>query len=103
MSGTLGEFGFFFGGIDPSEYAVVVATNGAAPNGRVYITKGGERVDQIAQEVYGFQVGAVESLLIANPGLADRGYELVEGISIFLPELTSSAPSRTPREVALWG
>lgn len=103
MSGVLGEFGFYYGGIDPAEFGVEVTPSGSQPLGRVYVTIGGERVDQVAQMAYGRQNGAVEALLIVNPGLADKGYNLVAGVAIFLPELTVARAQATSREVALWG
>ena len=68
----------------------------------MYITLGGERVDQVAHLAYGFQVGAVEALLIWNHGLGDLPVELPAGLAIELPELVAPT-TRTTREVQLWG
>lgn len=93
---TLGLFGVF----SSSVFGSVVATAaGAPPVGRAYVTVGGERLDQVAQAAYGFQVGAVEALLVANPGIADLGFELPPCLAVLLPELEQPA---TSNEVALF-
>lgn len=67
-----------------------------------YRTKQGDMVDAIAARFYGTEHrGTTEAILAANPGLADRGEKLPEGVTIQLPAL---APAR-PREIAtvdLW-
>lgn len=85
-------FAFYFPG--PFGGDVVATAAGDVPVGRVYVTVGGERLDQVAQAAYGFQLGAVEALLIANPGIADLGIELPASIAILLPELTQTSASR---------
>jgi phage tail protein X len=73
---------------------------GSLPEGRYYVTQGGERLDQVAWTVYGRQAGVVEALLVANPGLADLGFTLPEGIAIELPDLDVKRGSA--QEVSLW-
>lgn len=80
------------------------------PEGPYYMTQGDERLDQVAQYVYGFQLGAVEALLIANPGLAtvcSGSLDLIlpAGIAIMTPALAQIAPTQiaSSREVSLWG
>ena len=77
--------------------------NGDVPTGSYYLTVGGERLDQIAYEVYGIQSGAVEALLIVNPRLADQPYLLPANLAILLPTLTAKAATAKTREVLLWG
>lgn len=108
MSETLGGFGDFFplyfGAVPlPSEEFRARTASGNLPVGRAYITFGGERLDQVAQTVYGAQQGVVEALLVANPGLADQGFELPANLAIELPELVLTTPTNKSREVALWG
>lgn len=82
----------FFAGPFPDLFGGALRTAaGAVPVGRVFVTVGSERLDQVAQEAYGFQLGAVEALLIANPGLADLGLELPAGLAVLLPELALPA------------
>lgn len=81
--------------------------SGEVPTGRHYITYGDERLDQVAQDVYGIQAGAVEALLVYNPGLAElaSGPTLVlpAGLAILLPGLAvGEGDTRNPREVSLW-
>ena len=73
---------------------------GNVSRGRAYVTVGGERLDQIAWSAYGRQEGAVEALLVANPGLADLGFTLPQGVAIELPEL--DVKQGTAQEVLLW-
>jgi phage tail protein X len=73
---------------------------GNLPKGRFYVTHTGDRLDQIAQAVYGRQVGVVEALLLANPGLARFDVWLPEGIAIEVPKLDLTSDSA--QEVSLW-
>ncbi len=73
---------------------------GNLPKGRFYVTREGDRLDQIAQAIYGRQVGVVEALLVANPGLARYDVRLAEGLAIELPELDPTSDSA--QEVSLW-
>lgn len=67
---------------------------------QTYITKDGDTADYIAWKYYGNQdAGTVETLLIANKGLADRGPVLPAGLVINLPEIKTPA---TTQGVKLW-
>ncbi|KIC14070.1 tail protein X [Leisingera sp. ANG-Vp] len=65
-----------------------------------YRSKQGDTVDEIVWRYYGNRVaGALETVLEANPGLADHGPFLPVGTRIRLPEI------ETPKEVetvSLW-
>ena len=74
--------------------------SGSVATGRFYVAVGGERLDQVAWTVYGRQLGVVEALLVANPGLAELGFVLPEGVAIELPEL--DVTQNTAQEVSLW-
>ena len=65
-----------------------------------YLTSDGDVLDAVCQAHYGRQSGAVEAVLEANPGLADRGPLLSAGLVIELPELP--AESRESDAVRLW-
>lgn len=94
----IGTFPFFFG----SPFTFVPRTaSGGLPVGRAYICQGGERLDQVAWAAYGIQAGAVEALLVANPGLADMPYELPAYLAIELPDLLLQNKNKS-REVPLW-
>jgi phage tail protein X len=65
-----------------------------------YRTREGDTADLIAWRVYGRQDdGVVEALIDANPGLADYGPVLPEGLAVELPEI-STAP--VTASVRLW-
>lgn len=65
-----------------------------------YTTREGDSVDYVAWKFYGATTNqVVETVLEANPGLADRGPILPAGVSITLPEIT--APARS-LGVKLW-
>lgn len=67
---------------------------------QTYITKDGDTADYIAWKYYGNQdAGTVETLLVANKGLADRGPVLPAGLVINLPEITTPA---TTQGIKLW-
>ena len=59
----------------------------------------GDTVDRICQRVYGRTAGVTEQVLIANPGLADRGPILPMGTLITLPE---QAPQAESPMLQLW-
>ena len=65
-----------------------------------YLTSEGDMLDAVCQAHYGRHAGAVEAVLEANPGLADRGPQLPAGVVIQLPDL--SAESRDSGTVRLW-
>lgn len=59
-----------------------------------YITRNGESVDYIAAKYYGSTSNlVVETVLAANPGLADYGPLLPSNIEITLPDLPKPAQS----------
>lgn len=65
-----------------------------------YVTREGDTADLIAWRVYGtHDNGALERLLDANPGLADRGPVLPAGVLVELPEFQ---PAATAGGVRLW-
>lgn len=59
----------------------------------------GDTVDRICQRVYGRTAGVTEQVLIANPGLADRGPILPMGTLITLPD---QAPQAESPMLQLW-
>ncbi len=65
-----------------------------------YRTSDGDELDWICWRHYGRTAGAVEAVLEANPGLADRGPVLPAGIEIELPDLPEPERQTLPR---LWG
>jgi phage tail protein X len=65
-----------------------------------YTTKDGDTVDYVVFQYYGHtDKKAVEQVLEANPGLADRGPLLPYGVQITLPALVQAADTKGPR---LW-
>jgi len=64
-----------------------------------YRTRDGDMLDWICWKHYGYQSGAVEAVLAANPGLADLGPKLSAGVVLILPDL--DATEETP-VVRLW-
>jgi phage tail protein X len=64
-----------------------------------YRSKDGDMVDAICWRYYGRTAGAVEAVLDANPGLADRGPVLDAGVVIELPDLPEPEPDQG---VSLW-
>lgn len=57
-----------------------------------------DRLDWLAQEIYGYTAGAVEALLDANRGLASHNVWLPPDLEILVPEL----PPQKPQRVRLW-
>jgi phage tail protein X len=71
-------------------------------NPATYTTRQGDMVDAIAKARYGSELGGTtEAILIANPGLADRGPVLPENVAIVLPEIAPPTPRRIA-SVDLW-
>ena len=64
-----------------------------------YRTKENDMLDWICWKHYGFQSGAVEIVLAANPELAEWGSFLPAGLLINLPEIQKSAKKPT---IKLW-
>ncbi|MFP3016475.1 MAG: tail protein X [Wolbachia sp.] len=52
-----------------------------------YYTKENEMLDLICWKHYGYSSGAVEEVLLENPGLAEHGSFLPTGLRIKLPKI----------------
>lgn len=52
-----------------------------------YYTKENEMLDLICWKHYGYSSGAVEEVLLENPGLAEHGSFLPAGLRIKLPKI----------------
>lgn len=59
-----------------------------------------DTVDALCYRHYGRTAGVVESVLLANPRLADHGPILPTGLLVTLPDLQTPAPTRAM--VNLW-
>lgn len=66
-----------------------------------YKTSQGDTLDFVCWKHYGQQSGAVEAVLLANPGLSDLGPVLPVNTEITLPELAKPASELQP--IRLWG
>lgn len=66
---------------------------------KTIVTVAGDMLDLIAFRHYGYSSGAVEAMLEANYGLADKPPVLPAGIVVVLPDI-APAPARQP--VRLW-
>lgn len=66
----------------------------------LYKTSQGDTLDYICWKHYGQQSGAVEVVLLANPGLADLGPVLPLNTEITLPVLAQ--PAREAKPIRLW-
>lgn len=66
---------------------------------QTYRTADGDMLDDLCWRYYGQQAGAVERVMAANPGLAERGPVYPAGTLITLPDLP---PPQTRRPVRLW-
>jgi phage tail protein X len=60
----------------------------------------GDTVDALCWRHYGRTAGVTEAVLEANPGLADHGPNLPQGLAVQMPEAQASAPQR--QMVKLW-
>lgn len=69
----------------------------------IYVTSDGDVLDAVIVAHYGQRADALgkvlQSVLAANPGLAERGAVLPAGVSISLPELPAVPSTPTVR---LW-
>lgn len=63
-------------------------------------TQQNDTVDALCWRHYGRTAGVSESVLIANPRLADHGPVLPAGLLVTMPELQNTAPQR--QMVNLW-
>lgn len=60
----------------------------------------GDTLDAICWRHYGSTAGVVETVLDANPGLADLGPVLPHGTTVQLPDITTQ--QQTSSTVQLW-
>ncbi|PDO83307.1 tail protein X [Kosakonia pseudosacchari] len=63
-------------------------------------TQQGDTLDLLCQRYYGRTASVVETVLAANPGLADLGVILPYGTPVNLPEVQTQTIKET---VNLWG
>lgn len=63
-------------------------------------TQQNDSVDALCWRHYGRTAGVTEAVLAANPGLADHGPVLPQGLVVNMPEAQASAPQR--QMVNLW-
>ncbi|WP_313057891.1 tail protein X [Pseudomonas rhodesiae] len=63
-------------------------------------TNQNDTVDALCWRFYGRTAGVTEAVLEANPGLADHGPILPQGLVVNMPEAQTSAPQR--QMVNLW-
>ena len=66
-----------------------------------YLSSQGDTLDYVCWRFYSQQSGAVEAVLLANPGLADLGPVLPINTRITLPDLAKPATELQP--IRLWG
>jgi phage tail protein X len=59
-----------------------------------------DTVDALCWRFYGRTAGVTEAVLEANPGLADHGPILPQGLVVNMPEAQTTAPQR--QMVQLW-
>jgi phage tail protein X len=59
----------------------------------------GDTLDALCARHYGRTEGVVESVLLANPGLADLGEEVPHGTAVELPDVE---PSPVTETLNLW-
>jgi len=66
----------------------------------IYLTKNGDTVDEITWKQYGTRAGLIlETVLNANPGIADYGPVLPAGLSVLLPDISKPAAEKS---IKLW-
>lgn len=61
-----------------------------------------DTLDALCWRHYGRTAGVVETVLAANPGLADFGAELPHGTPVELPDLPESTQAATLPLLQLW-
>lgn len=66
---------------------------------QLYVTRQFDVIDEICWRYYGRTQQTVEVVLEANPGLADMGPILPEGLAISLPDMP---PPSTSEAVRIW-
>ncbi|WP_435605892.1 tail protein X [Pseudomonas knackmussii] len=59
-----------------------------------------ETVEALCWRHYGRTAGVTEAVLEANPGLADHGPLLPQGLTVLMPDAPTTAP--TQQVVSLW-
>jgi phage tail protein X len=59
-----------------------------------------DTVDALCWRHYGRTAGVTEAVLVANPGLADHGPTLPQGLVVQMPETQTTSPKR--QMVNLW-
>ncbi|WP_213936830.1 tail protein X [Pseudomonas sp. dw_612] len=59
-----------------------------------------DTVDALCWRHYGRTAGVTEAVLQANPGLADHGPTLPQGLAVQMPDTHTAAPQR--QRVNLW-
>ncbi|WMN19836.1 tail protein X [Pseudomonas piscis] len=59
-----------------------------------------DTVDAVCWRHYGRTAGVTEAVLEANPGLADHGPILPQGLVVLMPDTQTTAPQR--QMVNLW-
>ncbi|WP_409303291.1 tail protein X [Pseudomonas sp. KCJK8993] len=59
-----------------------------------------DTVDAVCWRHYGRTAGVTEAVLDANPGLADHGPILPQGLAVLMPDTQTTAPQR--QMVNLW-
>ncbi|WP_085600862.1 MULTISPECIES: tail protein X [unclassified Pseudomonas] len=59
-----------------------------------------DTVDAVCWRHYGRTAGVTEAVLEANPGLADHGPILPQGLAVLMPDTQTTAPQR--QMVNLW-
>lgn len=64
---------------------------------QLYVTQQFDEIDAICWRYYGRTQQTVEVVLEANPGLADLGPILPDGLVISLPDLPAPSTSETVR------
>ena len=68
----------------------------------IYRTRQGEVLDLICLRHYRTQVGVVERVLEANPGLCERGPVLPTGTRITLPDIATATAPAAAATIKLW-
>ena len=66
-----------------------------------YITKCGDNIDLICYKIYGSTIDKVELVYAANPGLCELAIVFNAGITIELPEITTTSTAITKTQ-KLW-
>ncbi len=65
-----------------------------------YLTQENEQVDLICWRYYGTEIGTTETVLKANPGLAEQGTHLPARLIVDLPDIIP--PTTVKPLIRLW-